>query len=180
MHRPNIAIHAWHLADLFGHSGKWLLLQAAGIAVEFPNPFSQLLRRYGVLVVHPAEGLFVQVDLLILARLCFCRTELALGSALGVFQLIEQLWANGKQIASGRPDNLICVSETRAHHLRLISIFLIVLVDAHDRRNSRILVGRDLRAIVLSLMPIVNAAHEVLACTIVTGCGSEKTIDATG
>jgi hypothetical protein len=69
------------------HSGKCVLLQAAGIAVEFPNPFGQLLRRYGVLVVHPAEGLFVQVQLLILARLCSCRTEPALESALGVFQL---------------------------------------------------------------------------------------------
>jgi hypothetical protein len=62
-----------------------------------------------------------------------------------------------KSHPAGRPDNLICVSETRAHHLSLISVFLIVVVDADDRRNSRILVGRDLRAIVLFLMPIVNA-----------------------
>ena len=42
--------------------------------------------------------------------------------------------------ASGQPDNLIHVSETRTHHLRLISVFLIVVVNPHDRRNAWILV----------------------------------------
>ena len=131
-----------------------------GIAVELPNPLRQLLRCHGIFVVHPAEGFLVQMQLLVLTRLCSYGIQLAIESALGVLQLVKQFWTDGKQIASGQPQDLVHVPETRAHDLRLISVFLIVVVDARDGGNSRILVGRNLRATLRFPIPIINAADE--------------------
>src|SRR5262245_54957197 len=51
-------------ASLLGDLGPGELFELAGIGVELANPLAQLLDGHGVLVVHPAEGLLVQVDLL--------------------------------------------------------------------------------------------------------------------
>jgi len=131
-----------------------------GFAVEFPDPLRHLLRCHAVLVVHPAEGFLVQVQLLVLARLCFYRIQLGIERALGVFQLIKQFRADGEQIASGQPHDLIDVPKTRSHELRFVSVFPIVVVDSRDGGKSRILVGRDLRATVRFPMPVINTTDE--------------------
>ena len=47
-----------------GHTFMGELLEFAGVGVEFANAFGQFLVAIGVLVVHPAKRLLVQVDLL--------------------------------------------------------------------------------------------------------------------
>jgi hypothetical protein len=61
-----------------GHTCLGILLQLAGVGVEFANAFGQLLRGHRVLVVHPTKCLLVHVEALFLACLRLCRIELAL------------------------------------------------------------------------------------------------------
>ena len=62
--------------DFFGNLGQRVLFQLAGVAIEFADAFGQFLRRHRVFVVHPAESLLIQVQLIFLARLRFCRIQL--------------------------------------------------------------------------------------------------------
>src|SRR5208282_4096234 len=147
-------------SDFFGNLRERVVLQVPGVAVEFTNALGQLFRRHRVFVVHPAEGLFVQVQTLFLRRRRFGWIELPIDAAVGFLQLVQKLRTNGEQIATREPDNLICIPETCSHHLGLVTIFLVVVVDARDGGDSRILVGRNFRAAVLLLVPIVDAADE--------------------
>jgi len=52
--------------------------------------------------VHPAEGLFVQVEPLFLASLRFDRIECSVQIAFGLLQLVKKFGTNGEQVASGR------------------------------------------------------------------------------
>ena len=49
---------------VLGHHRLGELLELAGVGVELADAFAQLLDGHRVLVVHPAEGLLVEVDLL--------------------------------------------------------------------------------------------------------------------
>src|SRR4051794_21509351 len=49
-------------ANLLGDPGPGELLELAGVGVELADALAQLLDGHGVLVVHPAELLLVQVD----------------------------------------------------------------------------------------------------------------------
>src|SRR5271157_1019903 len=84
--------------DFFANLGERIFFQAAGVAVEFANALGQLLCRHWVLVVHPAEGLLIQMQALFLARLRFSRIELTFQNAFGLLQLVKKLWTNGEQI----------------------------------------------------------------------------------
>src|SRR5262249_21318271 len=81
-------------------------------------------------------------------------------SALGLLELIKKLRADCKQVASGKANDLIDVSETGPHHLGFVAIFFVVVVNASDGCNARVLVGRNFRAALLFLVPVVNASNE--------------------
>src|SRR2546427_516809 len=48
--------------DLFGNLGECVIFQVLRVAVEFADALGELLRRHCVLVVHPAKGLFIQME----------------------------------------------------------------------------------------------------------------------
>src|SRR5262245_42325502 len=52
-----------------------VLFELARVRVEFADPFAQLLDRHGIVIVHPAERLLVQVNLHRLSRLGGLRTQ---------------------------------------------------------------------------------------------------------
>src|ERR1700687_5560769 len=53
---------------LLGYPHPRVLLQLAGVSVELPDTLGQLVGGHGILIVHPAKRLFVQVDLLRIGR----------------------------------------------------------------------------------------------------------------
>ena len=55
--------------DLFGNLGERKLFQASGIAVELADAFSKFLSGHCIFIVHPAKGLFVQMQKLFFACL---------------------------------------------------------------------------------------------------------------
>src|SRR6266481_5631955 len=117
-----------------------IAFQVAGVAVKFADALGQFLGCHGVLVVHPTEGFFVQVQAFILACFRVNRIEATNQRAFRFFQLVEKVRTDGEQIAAGQADDLIHISETGAHYLSFVTEFLVVVVDAGDGRNARILV----------------------------------------
>ena len=95
-----------------------------------------------------------------LLALAVAGIEFALHRALSLLQLIEQFGADGQQVRSREPNDLIHVAEARSHDLGLVTVFLVVVVNARDRGNAGILVRWDLLAAPLLLIPVVNAADE--------------------
>src|SRR5581483_2081645 len=131
-----------------------------GIAIAFANAFGQLLSRHRILVVHPSECLLVKMKMFVCACLCLSRVELAIESAFRALELVEEFRADGQQITSGQPNDLVYVTKTRAHDLRFVTVLLVVVVDAADGSDSGILVWRNLGTAALFFVPVVNAADE--------------------
>src|SRR5262249_12269887 len=146
--------------DLFCNLGERVLLQVTRIAVEFTNAFGELLCSHCVFVVHPAECLFIQMEAFFLDGLCFCWIEFTIESSLGFLQLVEKIRADREQVASRQADDLIHIPEAGAHHLSLVVVFLVIVVDARHRCNSGVLVGLNLLSPSFFLIPIVNATDE--------------------
>src|SRR5882724_8457947 len=67
--------------DFFGNLRERELFQATRVAVELADAFGELLRRHGIFVVHPAEGLLSEAYLLVLAGRSFGWVECALHRA---------------------------------------------------------------------------------------------------
>src|SRR5260370_35324261 len=86
--------------------------------------------------------------------------EVWVQSGLRVLYLVQKFGTDGEQIASGQAEDVVHIAETCPHHLGLVSVFLVVIVDASDGRNAGVLVRRNLSASVLLLIPIVNTADE--------------------
>ncbi len=101
------------LRDFLHNLGKCVFLQTAGIAVEFANAFGEFLRGSGIFVVHPAEGLFLQMQMLFFALLRLRRIKHAIENAIGLLQLIENFRADREQVCPGQLDDLVYVSKTR-------------------------------------------------------------------
>ena len=78
---PGQTISGFRLADFFAHLGESVVFQVAGIAIKLANALGQLLSRHCVLVVHPPERFFIEMQMFVFARLCLCRVELAIESA---------------------------------------------------------------------------------------------------
>ena len=76
-----------------------------------------------------------------------------------LLQRLEQVGADRQQIAAGEIDDLLDLAEARAHHLRLVAEFLVVVVDARHRLDARI-VGRRNVAAAFLLVLVVDAADE--------------------
>ena len=95
-----------------------------------------------------------------LARLRLRGIELAFQSALGFFQLVQQLGTDGEQVASGQALDLIHVAETRSHYLGLVAVLLVVVINAGYGRDPGILVGGNLLAAAFLLVPIVNTSDK--------------------
>src|ERR1019366_453633 len=76
------------------------------------------------------------------------------------FELIQKLRADGEQIAPCQTDDLVHIPEACSHHLRLVTEFLVVVVNARHGCNTRILVGSYLCSAVLFPVPIINPAYE--------------------
>src|SRR5208282_5949708 len=131
-----------------------------GIAVELANAFRQLFRGHRVLVVHPAKSLFLQAQSWFFALSGLHLIEFALHSTFRVFELIQKLRADGEQIAPRQTDDLVDIPEACAHHLRLVTELLVVVVNARHGCNTRILVGSYLPSAVFFPVPIVNPAYE--------------------
>ena len=51
-----------NLHEVSGNLGHRVLLEMAGVSVEFPDAFRQLFGCHGIFVVHPTEGLLIQVE----------------------------------------------------------------------------------------------------------------------
>src|SRR4051812_34245013 len=110
--------------------------------------------------MHPAEGFFIEQQPLLRARRRLRRIELTLQRSVRFLQLIEKVWTDREQVAPGQPHDLIQVAEACAHNLRLVAEFLVVVVNACNGGDARILVRGDLRSTALLFMPIVNSSDE--------------------
>ena len=82
----------------FSNLGERVLLQMAGITVEFADAFGELLGRHGVLIVHPAEVFLGKVQALIFACLSCGRIKRALDRTVSLFQLAKKVGADGEQV----------------------------------------------------------------------------------
>src|SRR6185503_1190659 len=112
------------------------LLQLARVGVEAADALGELVGRHRVLVVLPAEVLLVHVDPGRVGALRRFRRELALDAAFGLRQLLQQIRRDRQQVAAGEGDDLPGLAEARAHHLRLVAVLLVVVVDARHRGDA--------------------------------------------
>src|SRR5215469_1273995 len=147
-------------ADLLRHLRECKVFQVAGVTVELADALRQLFGGHGVLVVHPTKCFFVEVQPLFLASLRRDRIEFTLEYPCGLFQLFEQLGTDREQIRSSEVHDLIHIAKAGPHHLRLIAEFFVVIVNACDGSDARILIRRNLGTAMLFLIPIVDAANE--------------------
>ncbi len=134
--------------------------ELAGVGIELANAFGQFVGGHGIFVVHPAEGFFVQMNLRFFAGGGSSRRKGRFDLAFGGGHLVEQIRADGQQVTAGQKRDLFHFAEARAHHLGLIAILFVVVVDARDGGNARILVDRNVFAAVLGFVVIVNASDE--------------------
>ena len=63
--------------------------------------------------------------------------------ARGVLQLLEEFRADCQQIATGWLHDLLDASKARPHDLGRVPVLLVVVIDARDRLNTRIIVRRN-------------------------------------
>src|ERR1700690_3335278 len=94
-----------HSPDFFGNLGERKIFQVVGVTIELADALRQFLCRHRVFVVHPAECLLIQMDAFFLAGFRQCRVELALQRSLGLLEVVEEVWADGEQVAPGQPDD---------------------------------------------------------------------------
>src|SRR5262249_4707555 len=87
------------------------------------------------------------------------RTQAARDLAFGPLHLLQQVWADGQQVTTGKANDLVHLAETRAHDLGLVAELFEVVVNPRDRSNTRVFVSRDVAAALL-LVPVVDAADE--------------------
>ena len=116
----------------------------------------------GVLVVHPAERLLVEVDLRRSSRrLGRLDAQPARDLARRVFSSFSS--RSGLMVSRSQParcDDLLDLAEARPHDLGLVAELLEVVVDPRHRRDARVLVGGDVRDAAFLLVPVVDAADE--------------------
>ena len=135
------------------------LFQLAGIDAEGADAFGQLLRRHRVFIHHETEGFFVERHVHDVGRWRRFGAQLALHGGIAVGQLLQQVGADGEQVAAGQFEDLRGVAEARAHHLGLVAELAVVVVDAPDRLHARVFRAHvvDARRF---LVPVVDAADE--------------------
>ena len=149
------------------HWGRLLNLEALGddlfelndIRRKLPNAISELVGSHGVLVEHPAEGLFVEIDFFDVVTRRLSGIQLASERCGGVLEILEKIGADREQVATSEFGDLADVPEAGAHHLRLVAELFVVVVDLFDGLDTGIL-----RANVFfagsGFVVIVNAANE--------------------
>ena len=114
------------------------LLQFHRVGSEAANALSEFFGSAGILVHFPAEGFFIEANFLAAALLGGFHDKLAREVALGFLQFFKQVRTDGEQVAAGQLGDFAGVPEARAHHLRGVVKFLVVVVDARDRLHTRI------------------------------------------
>ncbi len=106
------------------------------------------------------KDFFVEMQLRFVAGLCGFGSERCFDLAFGGLHLIEQIGADGKEIASGEQGNLLDLAEAGAHDLSFVAVLLEIVVNAGDGRDAGVLIDRDFFTAVLGFVVIVNAADE--------------------
>src|SRR5262249_22679619 len=76
---------------------------------------------------------------------------------------LKQVWADGQQVGAGEPDDLVDFAKTRAHHLGLVVVAFVVVVDPRYRRDTRILIGGNIHVAPPLLVPVVHHASSHLS-----------------
>ena len=66
------------------------------------------------------------------------RHQLAFHYAIGLFQDLEQLRANGEAVAPSQFQNFAGIAEAGTHHDCFIAVRLVVVVDRTDRHHTRV------------------------------------------
>src|SRR3954447_18242927 len=109
--------------------------------------------------MHPAECFFVERDSFFCGSIRFRRVKGPVQFSLALGKFLEKLRTDCQQIASSEPDDLIRVSEACTHHLSLVTIPLVVVVNARDRSHTGILVRRNVCSLLL-FIPVIDSAYK--------------------
>ena len=123
--------------ELFGEE----LFELYGVGGESTDAFGEFFGCAGVFVHFPAEGCLVQGDFFHVARVGGFLGELAREIAFGFLQFLEEIRANGEQIATGEFGDFAGVAEARAHDFGGVVEFFVVVVNGSDRLHARIFGG---------------------------------------
>ena len=135
------------------------LFELNDIRRKLPNAVSELVGSHGVLVEHPAEGLFVEIDFFDVGAHRLSGIQLASKRCGGVLEILEKVGADREQVATGEFRDLTDVSEAGAHHLRLVAELFVVVVDFLDGLDTGIL-RTDVFFAGGGFVVIVNATNE--------------------
>ena len=135
------------------------LFELNDIRRKLPNAISELVGRHGVLVEHPAESLFVEIDFFDVGAHRLSGIQLASKRCGGVLEILEKVGADRQQVATSEFRDLADVSEAGAHHLRLVAELFVVVVDFLDGLDTGIL-RADVFFAGGGFVVIVNAANE--------------------
>lgn len=90
--------------------------------------------------------------------LSLVQIDLRLSGAVG--QLFEQLWAYGKQVTSTQSLHLVHIAERGAHHLGLVAVLFVVVVDSAHALHARIVEQVELFLTLVLDIPVVDSAHK--------------------
>ena len=128
------------------------LLQLHLIDGKIADPLGQLLGGHCILILLPAELAFTQRRWL---GLNVCRGMQPLWYwIVAVGQIFEQGWAYGQSIATGKCEDLIAIAEAGSHDHGRVAVLFVIVIDAGDGYDPRILMGQKLCGFAVALVPV--------------------------
>ncbi len=95
---------------------------------EVADAFGGLFSGHGVLIEHPAEGFFIQIDAVDLEGLGMFRVELGGNRIRRRLQFTEQPGADGEKVATTEFRDFVLVAEAGTHDFGLVVEVLVVVV----------------------------------------------------
>lgn len=79
---------------------------------------------------------------------------------MAVGQILEQRRAYGQTIAAGKCEDLVAIAEAGPHDHGRVAVLFVIVIDAGDGYDPRILMGQELFGVTVALVPIENSSDK--------------------
>ncbi|KAH3664294.1 hypothetical protein OGAPHI_004646 [Ogataea philodendri] len=135
--------------------------QSNTVGRELSNTIRKLLGGHCVLVEQESEGrLVIDVgDLLFLGGAGGRGIQNLWNRLLRIDQLLQKLWSDGQEVATGESSDLTNISERSTHDNGLVSVLLVVVEDLGHGLDTWVLLT-FVSFTGVSLVPVHNSSNE--------------------
>ena len=130
------------------------------ILSESTDSSGKLFGGHRIFIHHPAESLFVHIDLWNVHTSGGGSVKL-LFDLVGAFaELVKKSRGDCQSVASAQVGDFSCVAEGRSHNDGVVSVLLVVVVDFGDRNHARVFGGRERINTLVLLVPVIDTPDE--------------------